>query len=88
MRLIASAGPASDRVVILTHSDAEARVCRALEQGARGYLLLGCSLQDLFDALRAVRLGGTALGPMVAGRVGEWMNQQTLTRRNERYCER
>jgi len=81
MRLIASAGPASHRVVILTHSDAEARVCRALEQGARGYLLLGCSLQDLFDGLRAVRLGGTALGPMVAGRVGEWMNQRALTHR-------
>jgi two-component system NarL family response regulator len=81
IRLITSAGAASHRVVILTHSDAEARVCRALEQGARGYLLLGCSLQDLFDGLRAVRLGGTALGPQVAGRVGEWMTQRALTRR-------
>ncbi len=81
MRLIASAGPASHRVVILTHSDAETRICRALEQGARGYLLLGCSLQDLFDGLRVVHLGGTALSPQVAGRVGEWMKQKALTRR-------
>jgi DNA-binding NarL/FixJ family response regulator len=81
MRLIASPGASRHRVVILTHSDAEARICRALEQGARGYLLFGCSLQDLFDGLRAVRLGGTALGPQVAGRVGEWMKQPALTRR-------
>jgi DNA-binding NarL/FixJ family response regulator len=81
MQLIAYGGAASHRVVILTHSDAEARICRALEQGARGYLLLGCSLQDLFDGLRAVRLGGTALGPLVAGRVGESMKQRALTPR-------
>jgi DNA-binding NarL/FixJ family response regulator len=81
MQLIASAAAASNRVVILTHSDGEARICRALEQGARGYLLLGCSLQELFDGLRAVRVGGMALGPLVAGRVGEWMKQRALTRR-------
>jgi DNA-binding NarL/FixJ family response regulator len=81
MRLIMSAGAASHRVVILTHGDGEARICHALEHGARGYLLLGCALQDLFDGLRAVCSGGTALGPLVAGRVGEWMKQRALTRR-------
>ena len=40
MRLIVSAGAGSHRVVILTHGDGEARICRALEHGARGYLLL------------------------------------------------
>ena len=81
MRLIVSAGAGSHRVVILTHGDGEARICRALEQGARGYLLLGCSLQDLFDGLRAVRVGGMALDPMVASRVGDCMKQRALTRR-------
>jgi DNA-binding NarL/FixJ family response regulator len=81
MRLIVSAGARSHRVVILTHSDGEATICRALEQGARGYLLLGCSLQDLFDGLRAVRVGGMALDPMVAGRVGDRMKQPPLTPR-------
>jgi DNA-binding NarL/FixJ family response regulator len=81
MQLIASAAAVSNRVVILTHGDGEARICRALEQGARGYLLLGCSLQELFDGLRAVRVGGMALGPLVAGRVGEWMKQPALTHR-------
>jgi DNA-binding NarL/FixJ family response regulator len=81
MRLIASAGARSHRVVILTHSDGEARIRRALEQGARGYLLLGCSLQDLFDGLRSVRAGGLAMGALVAGRVAECMTQRALTRR-------
>jgi DNA-binding NarL/FixJ family response regulator len=81
LRLIASAGAASHRVVILTHSDSEARICHALEQGARGYLLLGCSLQDVLDGLRSVRGGGMAMSPLVASRVAEWMNHRALTRR-------
>jgi DNA-binding NarL/FixJ family response regulator len=81
MQLIVSAGAKSHRVVILTHSDGEARIRGALEQGARGYLLLGCSLQDLFDGLRSVRAGGLAIGPLVAARVAEWMTQRALTHR-------
>jgi two-component system NarL family response regulator len=83
MRLMVSAGPGSHRVVILTHSDSEAKICHALEQGARGYLLLGCSLSELLDALRSVRVGGTAIGPLVASRVAEWMKHRALTRREE-----
>jgi DNA-binding NarL/FixJ family response regulator len=81
MRLIMSAAAVRHRVMILTHNDGEASICRALEQGARGYLLLGCSLQDLFDGLRAVRIGGIALGPLVASRVAQWMKQRALTPR-------
>ena len=81
MRLIMSAAAVRHRVIILTHNDGEASICRALEQGARGYLLLGCSLQDLFDGLRAVRVGGIALGPLVASRVAQWMKQPALTPR-------
>jgi DNA-binding NarL/FixJ family response regulator len=81
LRLIASGGALSRRVLILTHSDSEAKICHALEQGARGYLLLGCSLQDLSDGLRSVHLGGIALGPLVASRIADRMKQQALTRR-------
>jgi two-component system NarL family response regulator len=81
LRLIVSAGAGSHRVMILTHSDSEAKICHALEQGARGYLLLGCSLQDLIDGLRSVHAGGMALGPLVTSRVADWMKQQALTRR-------
>ena len=83
MRLITSAAAKSYQVVILTHSDGEARIRDALEQGARGYLLLGCSLRELFDGLRSVRAGGLAIGPLVAARVAECMTQRALTRREE-----
>jgi DNA-binding NarL/FixJ family response regulator len=83
LRLLASAGAGSPRVMILTHSDSEAQICRALEQGARGYLLLGCSLQELINALRSVNVGGLALGPLVVSRMADWMKHQALTRREE-----
>jgi DNA-binding NarL/FixJ family response regulator len=81
LRLIASIDAYRDRVVILTHTDTEARVCHALEQGARGYLLLGCSLKDLMEGLRSVHVGGIALGPLVASRIADRMKQEALTRR-------
>ena len=80
LRLIASVA-FRNRVVILTHSDSEVKICHALEQGARGYLLLGCSLSDLVDALRSVHVGGIAWGPIVASRVADRMKLKALTRR-------
>jgi DNA-binding NarL/FixJ family response regulator len=88
LRLIASAGAGRHRVVILTHSDSEAKICHALERGARGYLLLGGTLKDLLDGLRSVRGGGTAIGPLVAHRVAEWMKHRALTRREEEILRR
>ena len=83
LRLLASVGAASPRVIILTHSDSEAQICRALEQGARGYLLFGCSLQELINAVRSVNVGRLALGPLVVSRLADWMKHQALTRREE-----
>lgn len=81
LRLIASGAPLGRRVMILTHSDSEAKICHAMEQGARGYMLMGCSLQDLAESLRAVHAGGIAMGPVVASRIADRMKQQALTRR-------
>ncbi len=81
LRLTASIDACADRVMILTHSDSEAKICHALEQGARGYLLLGCSVQDLTEALRSVHLGGIAVGPLVASRIADRMKQEALTKR-------
>jgi DNA-binding NarL/FixJ family response regulator len=81
VQLVASRCTAYNRVVILTHSDSEAKICNALEQGARGYLLLGCSLKDLTEGLRSMHVGGIALGPLVTTRMAEWLKQEALTRR-------
>jgi DNA-binding NarL/FixJ family response regulator len=81
LRLIESGGAGSHRVMILTHSTGEANVCRALEQGVRGYVLLGGSLQNLIENLRSIHAGGVAVGPLVVSRMAAWMKQQTLTPR-------
>jgi two-component system NarL family response regulator len=81
LSLLACGGALGRQVLILTHSDSEAMICHALEQGARGYLLMGCSLQDLVEAVRSVYTGGIALGPLVASRIADRMKQQALTRR-------
>jgi|SRR5580698_950397 DNA-binding NarL/FixJ family response regulator len=68
-----------DRVVIFTERDSEASVCHAVEQGVRGYLLLGCGVADLTTAIRTVHEGGLALAPLVAARIAEWMRWEKLT---------
>jgi DNA-binding NarL/FixJ family response regulator len=83
LQLLESARATSPRVIILTQSDSEVKICRALEQGVRGYLLLGCSLQELINALRTVHAGGVALAPLVVSRLADWTTQPALTRRQE-----
>lgn len=83
MQLLESAGARSPGVIILTHSDSEVLICRALERGVRGYLLLGCSLQELVNSLRTVNSGNMALGPLVVSRVADRMKQRALTHREE-----
>jgi DNA-binding NarL/FixJ family response regulator len=79
LRLLLSTGARRHRIMILTPGNGEAQIRNALERGARGYLLLGCSIQDLLEALRSVCAGGTALAPLVASRVAEWMTRPALT---------
>jgi DNA-binding NarL/FixJ family response regulator len=83
LRLSNTGGASMGRVVILTHSDSEAQICCALEHGARGYLLLGCSPEDLVKCIRSVYEGGVALDPLVARRIAENMKQQPLTGREK-----
>jgi len=83
MWLLESAGPRSPRVIILTHSDSEVMICRALERGVRGYLLLGCGLQELINSLRTVDVGNMALVPIATRRVADRMKQRALTHREE-----
>jgi DNA-binding NarL/FixJ family response regulator len=83
LRLLESTDAGSPRVMILTHRDGEANICRALEQGVSGYLLLGCSVQELINALRSINVDRLAFGPLVVSRMVDWMKQQALTRREE-----
>ena len=68
-----------DRVVIFTERDSETSICHALEQGVRGYLLVGCGVADVAAAIRTVHEGGCALAPLVASRLAEWIRWEKLT---------
>jgi DNA-binding NarL/FixJ family response regulator len=68
-----------DRVVIFTERDSEASICHAVEQGVRGYLLLGCGVADVATAIRTVHEGGRALAPSVASRIADRIRWEKLT---------
>jgi DNA-binding NarL/FixJ family response regulator len=83
IRLAVTAAEFNSRVVILTDSDSEAKICRAFARGVRGYLLLGCTLEDIVAGIRCVHEGGVAVAPRVASRIAESLNQETLTAREQ-----
>lgn len=58
--------PSAPEVLILTTYDTESDVIRALEAGARGYLLKDAPPADLFAGIRATARGETVLAPTVA----------------------
>jgi len=54
------------RVVVLTSHGHQADVLRAVEAGARGYVLKAGPPEELFRAIRAAAAGGMALAPEAA----------------------
>ncbi len=54
------------RIMILTQSDSEADVLRAISRGASGYLLKSASLQQITDGIRDVMDDGASLDKGVA----------------------
>jgi two-component system NarL family response regulator len=59
------------RILVLTTYDGDENVYRALENGAKGYLLKDCSTADLLAALRKVHAGGTHVSERAAARLAE-----------------
>jgi DNA-binding NarL/FixJ family response regulator len=60
-RQLAGPGMAGPRVLILTTFDLDEYVYDALRAGASGFLLKDCTAERLFDAVRVIAAGGTAL---------------------------
>lgn len=63
-RITALAEP--PRVLVLTTYDTEADILRALEAGAKGYLLKDAPPEELWAGIRATARGETVLAPSVA----------------------
>jgi len=78
---------ASPRVVVVAGFDREWEIRSALEQGVRGYILVGSSLDELADGVRAVHRGARHLSSQVAGRLAESLALEPLTAREEEVLE-
>ena len=68
-RLTAQAG--APHVLVLTTYDTDADIVRAVEAGARGYLLKDAPTSVLADAIRRAARGETVLAPPVAARLAD-----------------
>jgi two-component system NarL family response regulator len=69
------------RILVLTTFDGDADIQRALEAGARGYLLKSVRRVILIEADRAVHAGKRYLPPATAARLVEAMEAERLTPR-------
>lgn len=72
-RQITAAVPGT-RVVVLTSYDSQETVIRAIEAGARGYVLKAGPPEELFHAVRAAATGGMVLSPEAAERLASRMS--------------
>jgi two-component system NarL family response regulator len=71
----------SARIIVLTTFDGDEDIYRALQAGARGYLLKDMFGEELMEAIRIVHLGRTRIPPAIAERLAERMGGPNLTNR-------
>ena len=69
------------RIVVLTTYDGDESIHRALEAGARGYLLKDMLRTELLNVIRTVHRGVRAIPPLVAARIAEHTPRTMLTPR-------
>lgn len=71
--------PATQGIVLTVFEDDD-KIFRALCAGAIGYLLKDASLQEIGQALRTARAGGSPMNPRIARRVLELFARQSPSR--------
>lgn len=75
----------SVRIIIVTTFGRAGYLRRALEVGARGYLLKDAPAEELADAIRRVQSGGRSIAPELAE--GAWNMQNPLTERERQVLQ-
>ena len=75
------------RIIVLTTFDGDEDIFRALEAGAKGYLLKGMSVDDLLAAIRDVHRGKSSISSEIAGKLVSRMSGQQLTAREQNVLE-
>lgn len=69
------------RIIVLTTFDGDEDIYRALQAGAKGYLLKGMNSDELIGAIRTVHGGKSRIPSEVAERLAERLSGPTLTER-------
>jgi len=69
------------RVIMLTTFEGDVEVQRALEAGARGYMLKSMPPKDLVDVIRQVHAGKKRVPAELAALLAEHMSDEALTER-------
>jgi DNA-binding NarL/FixJ family response regulator len=76
------------RIVMLTTFDGDVEIRRALEAGARGYMLKSMPPQDLIDGIRHVHAGKKRIPQEVGSHLAEHMGEEDLTAREVEVLQR
>jgi|ERR1700722_8044225 DNA-binding NarL/FixJ family response regulator len=72
---------ADARVIMLTTFEGDVEIHRALEAGARGYMLKSMPRKQLVEMIRKVHTGKKQVPPEVAARLVEYLGDETLSER-------
>jgi len=67
------------RIIMLTTSDCDGDIQRALRAGASGYILKSMHMDELLSVIRSVHAGRRQIPPEVAARLAEYMGDDDLT---------
>jgi DNA-binding NarL/FixJ family response regulator len=80
--MIAIRGEFADaRIIMLTTFEGDVEIKRALEAGARGYMLKSMPPKDLVEVIRQVHAGKKRIPPQLAAQLAEHMSDEALTER-------
>lgn len=80
IKAIRSASPLA-RIIVLTTFDGDEDIFRALQAGAKGYLLKGMAVEDLISTIRSVHAGRTRIPAEIADKLAGRMGTPDLTTR-------
>ena len=69
------------RIIMLTTSDGDGEIRRAMRAGASGYILKSMHMDELLSVIRSVHAGRRHISPEVAARLAEHLGDDDLTAR-------
>jgi DNA-binding NarL/FixJ family response regulator len=69
------------RIIMLTTFEGDVEIQRALEAGARGYMLKSMPPKELLEVIRQVHAGKKKIPPEIAAHIAEHISDESLTER-------